>query len=337
MYRIWAFTVLFALTAGFAFAGGSAAVLGSCFSHSALFGSRADLHIGPRHEPDLSPPLKTVPDMLFPPVVPALRGDIRYVTPAAGEKVVALTFDMCELSTKTAGYDYKAVNALRRHSARATFFAGGKWMRSHPEKAKQLIADPLFEVGSHTWTHGNFGVMSDAAMRRQIEWTQAEYELLRGELLSSKCAENIPRAEKDKIPEVPEVFRLPYGRCTPAALDLVNGYGLKVIQWNVSDIRLEGEHPPEYYAERLAKEIKPGSIVLMHANGVVKETGDVVEHLLRLLEAEGYSFLTVSELLKRGEVHSEYECYFEKEGDNLFLDKIYGDGTVHPVNKKPGL
>ena len=65
----------------------------------------------------------------------------------------------------------------------ATLFMGGKWMRSHSERAMQLMADPLFEIGNHGWSHGNFGIMSEKAMLEQIRWTQAEYELLREEIL----------------------------------------------------------------------------------------------------------------------------------------------------------
>ena len=43
----------------------------------------------------------------------------------------------------------------------------------------QLVAEPLFEVGNHAWTHGNFGSARSERMREQIAWTQAQYELVR--------------------------------------------------------------------------------------------------------------------------------------------------------------
>ena len=59
-------------------------------------------------------------------------GSIRYVE--TDEKVVALTFDLCERNLETTGYDAKIINYLRKNRIKATFYAGGKWMHSHPEK-----------------------------------------------------------------------------------------------------------------------------------------------------------------------------------------------------------
>jgi peptidoglycan/xylan/chitin deacetylase (PgdA/CDA1 family) len=67
---------------------------------------------------------------------------------APGDQPVALTFDLCEQADDVTGYDRRIVNRLRDEGVRATFFAGGKWMRSHEEKAQQLMADPRFEIGN---------------------------------------------------------------------------------------------------------------------------------------------------------------------------------------------
>lgn len=133
---------------------------------------------------------------------------------ATKEKVAALTFDLCELSTMTTGYDAEIIDFLREKRIPATLFMGGKWMRSHSERAMQLMADPLFEIGNHGWSHGNFGIMSEKAMLEQIRWTQAEYELLREEILKRARAEG----RSVELPEAVTLFRLPYGRCTDKAL-----------------------------------------------------------------------------------------------------------------------
>ena len=131
-----------------------------------------------------APPERTVPEQVLPPLPVQDEGTIRRV--ATKEKVAALTFDLCELSTMTTGYDAEIIDFLREKRIPATLFMGGKWMRSHSERAMQLMADPLFEIGNHGWSHGNFGIMSEKAMLEQIRWTQAEYELLREEILRSR-------------------------------------------------------------------------------------------------------------------------------------------------------
>ena len=48
------------------------------------------------------------------------------------------------MSTMTTGYDAEIIDFLREKRIPATLFMGGKWMRSHSERAMQLMADPLF-------------------------------------------------------------------------------------------------------------------------------------------------------------------------------------------------
>ena len=66
-------------------------------------------------------------------------------------------------------------------------------------------------------------------MLEQIRWTQAEYELLREEILKRARAEG----RSVELPEAVTLFRLPYGRCTDKALALLAREGLQVIQWSV--------------------------------------------------------------------------------------------------------
>ena len=90
-------------------------------------------------------------------IAPAAVGEgvLRRVVPAGGAKLVALTFDLCEGSGEVAGYDGAIVDRLRAASVPATFFMGGRWAQSHEQRAMQLLADPLFEVGDHTYDHAD--------------------------------------------------------------------------------------------------------------------------------------------------------------------------------------
>ena len=49
-----------------------------------------------------------------------------------------------------------------REKIKATLFIGGKWFRSHDERARQLIADPQFEIANH-WQHRNLRLLQGAA------------------------------------------------------------------------------------------------------------------------------------------------------------------------------
>lgn len=256
----------------------------------------------------------------------AHKGLIRSVQLTDNSRAIALTFDLCELQSSVSGYDARLVNALRAHKARATFFVGGKWMRSHPERAMQLMLDPLFEIGNHAWTHGNFGIMDVHKAEQQIVLTQSMYAQLRAQLSARLQAGGLAHLLA-LVPEQPKVFRFPYGRMRPETLDLVNRSGLAAIQWDVVGEQFAHPASPDA-ARQLAAMIQPGSIVLLHANLVPRDTAILVENLLPELEKQGFELVHVSELLQRGLAQTADDGYFSKPGDNRSLDSAFGpDGT----------
>ena len=281
---------------------------------------------------DITPPERLEPVYKLQPTEDL--GVIRRVKIPDGERVAALTFDACELATITTGCDMDVINFLRLHKIPATFFMGGKWMRTHARRAKQIIKESdLFEIGNHNWSHGNCVLLSDVNLINQVQWTQAQYEILRDELLREIYNESgleVVEEFQKKIPPVPTLFRLPYGRNNERALKIISGLGLKVIQW---DIAAEvGDNTNLKHARNLAKKVagmtRPGSILLFHANAVPKGTANLLRYVVEELTAQGYSFVKVSELLAAGEPESVRDGYFTTPGDNLKLDKQFGvDGT----------
>lgn len=251
-------------------------------------------------------PAAAVPD--------ALRGSIRRVDVPKGEKVIALTFDLCEQRGEIAGYDGRIFDYLREQSVKATFFAGGKWMVSHRARTEQLMADPLFEVGNHTETHANLRLLDEAAIRQQVLAPQKVYEDARADLASKQCVASTAGGMQG-IPEQPTLFRFPYGTCNPASLKAVNDAGMLAIQWDVAT----GDPDPHESAERIAaamvNEAKPGSIIVNHANGRGWHTADALRIAIPKLKAKGYKFVTVSELMTMGKPVIKAECYDRKPGD----------------------
>ena len=265
-----------------------------------------------------SPPERLSPVHELPPLSYD-EGVIRRVKLPEGVKAVALTFDMCELDTTTTGCDMAVLNFLRERGIPATLFMGGKWMRTHSQRVKEIMSEgELFEIGNHNWSHGNCALLSEDGLKAQILWTQAEYELLREE------------AGVTDIPDVPGLFRLPYGRNNERALRVIADLGLRVIQWDVAAEAGDNSNPKR--AKRSAKTVaamtKPGSILLFHANLVPKGTVNLLREVVDILEAEGCEFVKVGELLTMGEAETVRDGYFSKPKDNYALDKKFGiDGT----------
>jgi len=303
---------------------GSSNIL-SNWSPKELFGNPLKDKKVQRHLPaDHSSPDHNEPQVTGNPLPANYRNSIRYV-PDPKKKIIALTFDLCERATEITGYDGAIVNYLRKNGVKATFYAGGKWMRSHPNKTQQLMADPLFEIGNHGWTHGNMRVLKGDRMKNQILWTQAQYEILRGNLQEQF---NISNEEMNKIPPVPLTFRFPYGTCSTESLDTLADMGLPAVQWNIVTADPVRGQTGKAISQTILKKARPGSIIIAHANGRGHGTADSLNLFIGKLRNQGYKFVTISELLASSKrVKSTTECYELRSGDNKRYDRIFGEGT----------
>lgn len=252
------------------------------------------------------------------------KGSIRSVQVKGKEKPIALTFDLCEQADEVSGYDGAIIDYLRANQIKATFYAGGKWMHSHRERSLQLMADPRFEIGNHAWTHGNLRVLEGQAMRDQIVWTQAQYYRLRQELEGMSC---LSASAKRAIPWQPASFRFPYGTCSQEALDAVAELGLSAVQWSIVTGDPASQQSAQAIANTVLREARPGAIIVAHANGRGRHTAESLPLFIPELQARGYEFVTVSELLARGQPQATTTCYELREGDNKRYDRLFGAGT----------
>ena len=316
---------------------GSTAILDACWTREELAGDAKDRTIQRRLKADWQPPPDwaiAAAQTALPPLAEGLAGSIRRVDPTDPEaRLVALTFDLCEQANERAGYDAALVNALRAAGVKATFFAGGKWLRTHAEQAMQLMADPLFEIGNHAWTHGNLRVLHGEEARNQILWAQAEYQVLRRQLGERTCAVGTGPGEWGLVPAWPTLFRFPYGTCDQGSLNAAVGLGLASIQWSL----VTGDPDKGRSAQAIAQSIRAGvrakgregrgAIVVAHANGRGWHTAEALPLFIPQLQAEAYRFVTVSELLAAGRPVSAKECYEVRPGDNVRYDRLFGRGT----------
>jgi len=285
-----------------------------CWTPEALAGTPAELKPTHALHPFDLAPLKATALPAASPVPLSARGSIRSVELPEGEKLVALTFDLCETDADVAGYDGRIVDLLRAQGVKATFFAGGKWMETHPERAQQLIADPLFEVGSHGLRHFDLSHVSEPVLHEEIGLTEAAFARARGALASRQCALQGDGAA-GPWPQRMTVMRFPYGRCDAKSLAAVADAGLLAIQWDV----VTGDPDPHASAKTIANTIlartHPGAIIVAHANGRGWHTADALALALPKLKEQGYRFVTVSELIAAGKPVIAATCYQSNPGD----------------------
>jgi peptidoglycan/xylan/chitin deacetylase (PgdA/CDA1 family) len=116
------------------------------------------------------------------------------------------------------------------------------------------------------------------------------------------------RQAQNTIEEVtgvrPALFRPPYGRKTPWELAEVRKQGMVTIGWNVS-AKDPKQPSAEVIEQRVVQKVRPGAIVLLHDGGETRhgvnrsETAAALPGILEALQSQGYTFVTVPELLKR--------------------------------------
>jgi len=190
---------------------------------------------------------------------------------------VALTFDLCPVS-KGSGYDQALMDYLIEHRTPSTLFMSGKWIAKHKEQVDHLLGIGLFEIGTHGDVHAHLP-MHDAGEQRT--------EILRPVTMLH-----------EHYAHAATLFRPPYGEYNDVTIDVVKALGLRFIQWNIES----GDPDPTLSAEqiltRVGKRVKPGSIIVFHANGKGKQTRQVIEQLTtEILPRKGLKPMTVSDLL----------------------------------------
>ena len=183
---------------------------------------------------------------------------------------IALTFD----DGPSAKLTPKLLDLLASHHIKATFFLVGENAAEYSDIVAREAREG-HEVGNHSWSHPNFGKMSDDGVRSQIRRTDD--------------------AIKNAIGSSPTLLRPPYGSITARQKKWINQeFGYKIVLWDVDP--LDWRRPgPSIVCSRIVKNTRAGSIVLAH--DIHPGTIDAMPCVLRELEEKGFKFVTVSELI----------------------------------------
>lgn len=186
--------------------------------------------------------------------------------------MIALTFDD--------GPNYKTtsrlLDLLEKYDARATFFMVGN--RTGGKNAALLKRELELgcELGNHTYDHTHYG-----------------------KKVTKSDVEDGAEAIKKASGEYPTAFRCPGGAIT----DTIREYaGTPIYYWSVDTRDWELKDAKKIYAN-IMKNAEDGDIILMH--DIYETTIDAVEMALPKLAAEGFQFVTVSELMEAKGIKTE--------------------------------
>ncbi len=214
---------------------------------------------------------------------------------STSQKIVALTFDadmtpgmLRELKSGSVAswYNEKVIATLRQEQVPATLFLTGLWIEAYSAATRELSADPLFELGNHSYSHGAFHSpcygLFPIPQSKQAAEVQKTDDLLRKYATSHK-----------------KYFRFP-GLCSDAgAVKTVEDQGYTVIGGDVTGG--DGfEKNPKWIVSNVLRNVRPGSIVVLHMHGGpnAPETAVALPDIIKKLRSEGYTFVKVSDLLK---------------------------------------
>lgn len=190
-------------------------------------------------------------------------------------KVVAFTFD----DGPHPGTTPELLKVLREKGVKATFFILGRNAEVYGDLLKQVIADG-HEIGNHGYSH---------QFLHQIPMEQYLGEIERNELLLAKVGVK------------PVLFRPAGGGYNDLLVSKLQEKGYTTVMWTV-DTR-DWSRPPVSQVIKIASEnMRPGNIFLFHDGQDKMPTPQAVGQLIDQFRAQGYQFVTISELLQYYEV-----------------------------------
>jgi polysaccharide deacetylase family sporulation protein PdaB len=196
------------------------------------------------------------------------------------KKVVALTFDI-SWGDKRAE---PIIDLLKEKGVKnVTFFLSSVWSQSHPEIVKKIV-DAGFEIGSHGHKHDYYSKFNDDEIRSQITTAHTILSNLTG--------------------KSPNLIRLPNGDFDKRVLRIAEELNYTVIQWDTDSFDWMNIGTDKI-VERVVSRAHPGDIILMHASDSSKQTRDALPAIIDQLRANGYDFVTVSQMIGQTEVQGK--------------------------------
>lgn len=194
------------------------------------------------------------------------------------EKFIALTFD--DAPTE---YTQVVLDILKRENIKATFYIVGSALEQKPQVGKQITTDG-HELGNHSYSHERFLLKSQDFIHEEIQKTNTLI---------------IKTGYKGEI-----TFRPPNGKKLIGLPWYLSKNKIKTIMWDVEpDTYIPSDadesQKTEFIISYTIGNAKPGSIILLHPFcKTCTSDRQAIPEIVRRLKAEGYTFVTISELLK---------------------------------------
>lgn len=197
------------------------------------------------------------------------------------KKQVALTFDDGPDPTWTP----RVLEILRAHGVPATFFVIGEQVQKFPELVAQEF-DQGHLVGNHTFLHPDVGLLSDRRLRFELTATQRLIESVTGR---QTLLFRTPY-DTDSAPTLEQQLR-------PLYVASQSGYVCAGGDVDSEDYNQPGVQRIIQNVLGRLKETGSNVVVMHDAGGDRAQTVQALAQLIPLLKQQGYSFVTLADLL----------------------------------------
>ena len=189
------------------------------------------------------------------------------------QKVVALTFDDGPHKTHTE----QILNLLDQHDAKGTFFIVGQLAEKYPEIVRRMY-ESGHEIANHTYTHPY--TKSVSKVMEEIQQTSDSLYGITG--------------------FSPTLFRPVEGYYTERLVNEVAREGYKLVMWSWHLDTEDWKNPGvNNIVNKVLNGVEQGDVVLFHDGGGNREqTVHALEKIVPELKKQGYTFITISEMLK---------------------------------------
>jgi polysaccharide deacetylase family sporulation protein PdaB len=208
------------------------------------------------------------------------RNDIPIYSVECSGKKCAITFD-CAWGADDIP---DILNVLDKYDAKGTFFIVGLWAEKFPDMVK-LIHDRGHTVANHGYAHLHMAQLSEEKTKEEI----------------TRCTEVLESITGVKT----DLFRPPYGEYNASTIKVAKKLSYFPIQWDVDSLDWKKNLTADDIYERVTQKVSPGSIILFHNDTL--HTVKVLPSILEHLKNNGYSCVSVSDLIIRGNYKIRYD------------------------------
>lgn len=191
------------------------------------------------------------------------------------EKKIAITFD----SANGLGKLPALLDLLDKLNAKCTFFLQGQFFTSNSEWAAEIHARG-HELANHSMHHPDMREVDYRRMYNEITGCNALIEEVTGQPVT--------------------LYRPPSGYCTYRDRAIGRALGCETILWTFDSKDGFSESSRAQVWNNMTTQSEPGAIILMHIYG--KHTISVLEEYIPMMQAQGYEFVTVTDLMLPGGV-----------------------------------